>query len=155
MAQPVEFRRFTPQDSRGDLMRRLEEAPEDHAEALLSLYDLLQKLHEKGLIDTANGLLSASTTVVDKMVDVVSSKQLVKSLRIGLMMTNLIETIDTDRLHSLLAESEEKPPSLLRMGRDALSKDARRGLSVAIGLLNVFGAALRPKDARSTSESDS
>ena len=92
---------------------------------------------------------------MDKMVDVVSSKQLVKSLCIGLMMTNPIETTDTDRSHSLLAESDEKSPSLLRMGRDALSKDARRGLSVAIGLLNVFGAALRPKDAQSPLESDS
>ena len=51
------------------------------------------------MIDIANGLLSASTTVVDKMVDVVSSKQLVKSLCIGLMMTNPIETTDTDRSH--------------------------------------------------------
>jgi uncharacterized protein YjgD (DUF1641 family) len=35
----------------------------EHAEALLECYDLLQRLHEKGLIDLLNGLLSASDTV--------------------------------------------------------------------------------------------
>jgi len=155
MAQPVEFRKFTPQDSRGDLMRRIQDAPEDHAEALLSLYDLLERLHEKGLIDTANGLLSASTTVVDRLVDVVSSKQAVSGLRMGLMVANLLENIDTNRVHSILTESEEKPPSLLKLGRDALSEDARRGLSTGIGLLNVFGAALRPKNAQPASDLES
>jgi putative oxidoreductase len=150
MAQPVEFRKFTPQDSRGDLMRRLQDAPEDHAEALLSLYDLLEKLHEKGLIDTADGLLSASTTVVDRLVDVVSSKQAVSALRMGLMLANLLETIDINQVHSLLTASEGKPPSLLRLGRDALSEDARRGLSAGVGLLSVFGAALRPKGVQPT-----
>ncbi len=47
-------------------MRKLEQAPEEHAEALLSAYDLLQRMHEKGLIELASGLLSASETVVDR-----------------------------------------------------------------------------------------
>jgi uncharacterized membrane protein YphA (DoxX/SURF4 family) len=155
MAHAVEFRKFTPQDSRGDLMRRLQDAPEDHAEALLSLYDLLELLHERGLIDTANGLLSASTTVVDRLVDVVSSKQAVSALRVGLMVANLLETIDTNRVHSLLTASEGKPPSLLRLGRDALSEDARRGLSAGVGLLSVFGATLRPKGVQPTTNVES
>ena len=57
MAIAVEFREFTPKNSRNDLIRRLEVAPEKHAEAILAAYELLQRLHEKGLIDIANGLL--------------------------------------------------------------------------------------------------
>ena len=57
MAMPVEFREFTPRNSRNDLMRRLEQAPEEHAEALLAAYDLLQRMHEKGLVDIASGLV--------------------------------------------------------------------------------------------------
>ena len=49
MAKPVEFRRFTPQNSRGDLIRWLEEAPEDHAEALLLPLRSATKASRKGL----------------------------------------------------------------------------------------------------------
>ena len=64
MAMPVSFREFTPRNSRDDLLRRLEQAPAEHVEALLAAYDLLERLHETGLLDTANGLLSAGETVV-------------------------------------------------------------------------------------------
>jgi uncharacterized protein YjgD (DUF1641 family) len=143
MATPVEFREFTPRNSRNDLMRRLEQAPEEHAEALLSAYDLLQRMHEKGLIDIASGLLSASETVIDKAADVASSTEVVSALRVVLMFTNLLKTLDTERMHVLLAGSQSEPPSLFALGRQAMSKDARRGMATAVGLLNVFGAALR------------
>jgi len=143
MAMPVEYREFTPKNSRNDLIRRLEQAPEEHAEALLSAYDLLQRMHEKGLIDIANGLLSASETVVDRAVDVVSSRQAVTALRLVLMFGNLLNSLDPDRMHALLSPSENKPPSLWKMVKSAMSADARRGMATAIGLLNVVGAALR------------
>jgi uncharacterized protein YjgD (DUF1641 family) len=139
----VEFREFTPKDSRADLIRKLEHAPEEHAEALLSAYELLQRMHEKGLIDVANGLLSASDTVVERAVDVVSSKQAVTALRVLLMLSNLLTALDADRVHEILTTAEEKPPSLFAIGRQAMNEDARRGMAAAVGLLNIFGAALR------------
>jgi hypothetical protein len=36
----------------------------------------------------------------------------------------------------------KEAPSLLALGKQAASKDARRGMAVAVGLLSVFGAAL-------------
>jgi putative oxidoreductase len=142
MANPVEFRQFTPSDSRRDLMRRLDQAPAEHAEALLECYDLVQRLHEKGLIDLANGLLSASDTVTERLVDVASSKQAVVGLRIALMFSNLLNEIDTDRVHELLSTADEKPPSLVAIVKTATSKDARRGMAVGVGLLQVLGKAL-------------
>jgi putative oxidoreductase len=142
MANPVEFRQFTPSDSRGDLMRRLDQAPAQHAEALLEGYDLLQRLHEKGLIDLANGLLSASDTVTERLVDVASSKQAVAGLRIALMFSNLLNEIDTDRVHTLLTGADDKAPSLVTIARTAVSEDARRGMAAGVGLLEVFGKAL-------------
>lgn len=142
MATPVEFRRFTPRNSRDDLIRRLEQAPEEHAEALLCAYDLLQRMHEKGLIDVANGLLSASETVVDRVVDVVSSKQAVTALRVVLMMSNLLNSLDPDRLHALFSPSESRAPSLWTVAKEAMTPDARRGMAAAVGFLSVFGAAL-------------
>jgi uncharacterized protein YjgD (DUF1641 family) len=142
MAAAVDFREFTPADSREDLIRRVEQAPIEHAEAVLAAYDLLQRLHEKGLLDLLNGVLSAGDTVVDRVVDVVSSKEMVTALRIGLMFSNLLTQIDADALHAMIEEAGKETPSLLALGKQAASKDARRGLATAVGLLNVFGAAL-------------
>lgn len=142
MAAAVDFREFRPIDSRGDLIRRVEQAPVEHAEAVLAAYDLLQRLHEKGLLDLLNGLLSAGDTVVDRIVDVVSSKEMVTALRIGLLFGNLLSSIDADALHRVLAEAGTQPPSLLSLGKQAVSKDARCGMAAAVGLLNTLGAAL-------------
>jgi len=142
MAVAVDFREFTPVDSRADLVRRVEQAPIEHAEAVLATYDLLQRLHEKGLLDLLNGLLSAGDTVVEHVVDVVSSKEMVTALRIGLIFSNLLNSIDADALHALVAGAGKETPSLLALGKQAASKDARRGLATAEGLLNLFGAAL-------------
>ena len=142
MAIAVDFREFTPADSREDLIRRVEQAPVEHAEAVLAAYDLLQRLHEKGLLDLLNGLLSAGDTVVDRVVDVVSSKEMVTALRIGLIFSNLLSSIDPDALHAALSGAGGEPPSLLGLGKQAASKDARRGMAAAVGLLTAFGAAL-------------
>ena len=142
MAVAVDFRELTPADSRADLVRRVEQAPIDHAGAVLATYDLLQRLHEKGLLDLLNGLLSAGDTIVEHVVDVVSSKEMVTALRIGLIFSNLLNSIDADALHAVVAEAGKETPSLLAIGKQAASKDARRGLATAVGLLNLFGAAL-------------
>jgi uncharacterized protein YjgD (DUF1641 family) len=142
MATAVDIREFRPIDSREDLIRRVEHAPIGHAEAVLAACDLLQRLHEKGLLDLLNGLLSAGDTVVNRVVDVVSSKEMVTALRIGLMFSNLLTLIDADALHAMITEAGKETPSLLALGKQAASKDARRGLATAVGLLNVFGAAL-------------
>jgi uncharacterized protein YjgD (DUF1641 family) len=142
MAKLVDFRTFTPKDSREDLARRLQEAPNEHAEALLAGYDLLQRLHEKGIIDLVNGLLSAGETVVERVVDVISSREVVTALRMALIFVNLLSSIDPDELHTVISNAGEEGPSLLAIGKQATSKDARRGMAAAVGLLAVFGAAL-------------
>jgi carbonic anhydrase len=65
MAVAVNFREFRPVDSRGDLMRRVENAPIEHAEAILPAYELLRQLHEKGMLELFSALLSAGETVVN------------------------------------------------------------------------------------------
>src|SRR5215475_1064969 len=106
MAMPVAFHDFTPQNSRHDLIRRLEAAPAERVEAILAAYDLLQRLHEKGLLDLANGLLSASDTVVARGVDVVSSPQAVAAIRLALIAVNTLPRLDIDRLDTLLTPTK-------------------------------------------------
>jgi uncharacterized protein YjgD (DUF1641 family) len=151
MAVAVDFREFKPLDSRADLVRRVEHAPIEHAEAVLAAYDLLQRLHQMGMLDLFNGLLTAGDTVVDRVVNVVSSKEMVTALRIGLMFSNLLTLIDADALHALIADAGKETPSLLALGKQAASKDARRGLATAVGLLKVFGAALGKQETEERS----
>ena len=142
MAVAVDFRTFTPADSRDDLIRRVEQAPMEHAQAILAAYDLLERLHEKGVLDILNGLLSAGDTVVNHVVNVISSKELVSALRMGLIIFNLVKEIDPDQLAAVIAVSGSKPPSMLAIAKQAMSADARRGMATAVGLLNVLGATL-------------
>jgi uncharacterized protein YjgD (DUF1641 family) len=147
MAVAVDFREFRPVDARNDLIRRVEQAPIEHAEAILSAYELLQQLHEKGMLDLLTGVLSAGETVVNHVVGVVSSKEMVNMLRMGLIFSNLLSSIDPDKLSSVIAQAGKEPPSLLAIGKQATSKEARRAMGVALGLLNVVGAAMEKPQA--------
>ena len=147
MAIAVDYREFTPRNSREDLIRKVEQAPVAHAEAVLAAYDLLQRLHEKGMIDLLSGLLSAGDTVVERLVDVISSREMVTALRITLIFGNLLSTIDPDKLHAMISNAGKDEPSLLAIGKVAASKDGRRGMAAAVGLLNVFGEALNAQQA--------
>jgi hypothetical protein len=72
------------------------------------------------------------------VVDVVSSKEMVTALRIGLIFSNLLDSIDADALHAVVAGAGKETLSLLALGKQAALRDARRGLATAVGLLNPF-----------------
>ncbi len=142
MALAVDFRHFQPADSREDLIRRVQQAPVEHAEAVLAAYDVLQKLHEKNVLQLLSGLLSAGDTVINHVVDVISSKEMVSALRILLLCSNVLKEVDPDKLHAVLTSSTGETPSLLSIGKQAASKDARRAMAAGVALLNILGEAL-------------
>ena len=143
MAIAVDFRQFTPENSRNDLLRRLEKAPREHAEAILSGYELLQRMHDKGLIDVANGLLSASDTVVERVADVVSSKQAITALRLALIGANLLDSVDPDRVSAVFAAPKTKPHTLWSVIKKAVSSYFLLVFATAVDLFNVFGSSVR------------
>jgi uncharacterized protein YjgD (DUF1641 family) len=149
MAIAVNFREFTPNNSRNDLIRRVEQAPVEHAEAVLAAYDLLQRLHEKGMIDLLNGLLSAGDTVVERVVDVISSREMVTALRMALMLSSLLKSVNPDELHTVISNAGKETPSLFAIGKQATSQDARRGMATAVGLLELLGKALHSQQSGS------
>ena len=54
MAQPIALE-IPPRDARKELLTRLENAPAEHAEALLDSYELLQQLHEARVFEFCAG----------------------------------------------------------------------------------------------------
>jgi uncharacterized protein YjgD (DUF1641 family) len=148
MAVAVDFRNFKPQNSREDLIRRIEAAPQEHAQAVLEAYELLENLHQKGLLAMLNGMLGASDAVINHVVGLVSSQEAITATRLGLMMVNLLGTIDADQLAKVLADSGKEPPSLIGIAKLANTMEARRAMATGLGLLNVFGAALAAQEKK-------
>ena len=142
MAVAVEFSTYTPPDSRLDLVRRIESAPREHAEAVLEAYDVLQRLHDTGALGLVNGLLSAEDTVIDKVADVVSSKQAVTALRIAMILGSALTSIDANRVHAAVTEAETHTPSLWKLLRIACSEEVRRAAGLGLSLAQIFGASL-------------
>ncbi len=56
MAQPISLE-IPPRDPRKELIARLERAPVEHAEAILSAYEVLQGLHDRQVLEMLRGLL--------------------------------------------------------------------------------------------------
>ena len=127
----------------------MEQAPVEHAEAVLAAYDLLQRLHKKGVIDLLKYVLIAERYSCGAAVDVVSSTEMITALQIIIIFSNLLSSIDPDKLHAVISNAGKEPPSLLAIGKQAASKDARRGMAAAVGLLSVLGEALNAPKAAS------
>ncbi|MGD0646691.1 MAG: hypothetical protein ABR971_01775 [Acidobacteriaceae bacterium] len=142
MAVAVDFRTYTPPDSRLDLVRRIESAPREHADAVLEAYDVLQRLHDTGTLALVSGLLSAENTVIDKVSDVVSSKQAITMLRIAMILGSALTSIDADRVHAAVAEAETRTPSLWTLLRAACSTEVRKAAGLGLSLAQIFGASL-------------
>jgi hypothetical protein len=64
----------------------------------------------------------------------------------------LFSSIDLDKLHAAISNNGKDAPSLLAVGKQATSKEARRGMAAAVGLLNVFGEALNAQQAGHTKD---
>jgi uncharacterized protein YjgD (DUF1641 family) len=148
MAVAVDFREFKPVDSREDLIRRVEQAPVEHAEAVLAAYDVLQKLHEKDVLNLISGLLSAGDTVINQVVDLVSSKEMVTALRLALIFSNLLRSIDPDKLSAVIEDAGKEPPSLWAIGKQATSADSRRAMAMTLGLMNILGEAIKKPESK-------
>jgi uncharacterized protein YjgD (DUF1641 family) len=155
MAVAVDFRTYTPPDSRLDLVRRIESAPREHAEAVLEAYDVLQRLHDSGALGLVNGLLSAEDTVIAKLTDVVSSKQAVTALRVAMILGSALTSIDADRVHAAVNEAETRTPSLWKLLRAAGSKEVRKAAGLGLSLAHIFGASLLAHKNTAESVNDS
>lgn len=152
MAQPVPFRRFIPADTRSDLEKKIEAAPTEHAEAILSSLQLLQQLHDTGTLDLLRGIAGAGDAVVNHVVDIISSPEMVAALRNLLSLGTLLASIDPEALHVAIegkpGDKEKKPPSLLAITKQMNTEEARLGLSAAVGLLAAFGGAIKKERSK-------
>src|ERR1700752_285594 len=102
MAKPIEIK---PQarNAREELQRRLDNAPVEHADAMLSLYELLQQLHDSGTIDLLRGALGAGDEVLNHVVRLTTQPDSVRSIRNLLILGKLLSSVDPETLHRVSA----------------------------------------------------
>jgi uncharacterized protein YjgD (DUF1641 family) len=156
MAQPIPFH-APPVDSRQALRLKIEQAPDKHAEAILAAYDLLQALHDRGVLDTAASALKAADTMLATIVDDVNTPEAIRALRNLVFWQKTLGGIEPkwfkglfqavpDALATATAERDQ-PVGLWKLLRRALNRDSLRGLAAAIDFLESFGRHLHALEA--------
>jgi uncharacterized protein YjgD (DUF1641 family) len=154
MAAPIRFESVR-RDAREELSDRLEQAPGEHAEALLAIYDLLQGLHDRGVLDALNGALSSSDFIMETVVETANAPENIRAVRNLILLSKLLGSIGPDLLGRVadsipegLAQASDtsaKAPSLLSLLQKFNSQDSRRGMAFAAGLLESLGKRLGEK----------
>ena len=154
MAPPIPLK-LPARDPRAELHARLQEAPAEHAEAILAGYEVLQGLHDRGVLDLVRGALGSGDKVIEIAVEAAQSPQSIRGLRNLLLLINMLGEIEPQQLVKLTravpqamqatARQLEQPGIWKPMHDLFLNRDARRGLMAFISILEAFGANLAPK----------
>ena len=144
-----------PRDPRRELQARLQNAPMQHAEALLAGYEVLQGLHESGALDMMQGLLGSKDKIIEQAVDATNNTATVRAMRNLAVLSTALGEIDPVALKAVtlswseaLAETREKacnPPGFWSLLRSFRGADLRRGLVLVNTLLEKFGRNLCPE----------
>jgi uncharacterized protein YjgD (DUF1641 family) len=156
MAQPLRF--TAPRlDPRVALRERLERAPEEHADAILAAYDLLQAMHDRGILDVARSALAASDELLEKVVDGANTPGTIRALRNLVFWQGILGSIEPGWFKGLVqaipeglataTAKRDEPVRLWALLRRAMSRDSLRGLAAGVDLLESFGRHLHALEA--------
>ena len=139
-------------DPRAELQDRLQNAPAEHAEALLSAYEVLQGLHDSGLFDLMRGAISSRDKVLEIAVSAAGSPESTRILRNLMLLSQMLGAIEPEVLKSFTQAAPQAlssmvrqpgPPGLWRLIKDFLwNKNFRHGLAAVNTMLEVFGRNL-------------
>ena len=154
MAQPIHLH-IAPRDPQRELDDRLEAAPAKHAEAILAGYEVLQLMHDKGVLDLMRGTLGGGQTVVQQAVTMANDPGVVRATRNALLMIKALGQVDPQLLNDLTRavapalrqanREQAKPPGLFKLLSTFWNPNFRRGLAACNDLLEIFGKNLTIK----------
>ena len=158
MAQPIPLE-IPPRNPRAELRSRLEQAPEQHAEAVLAAYEVLQELHSRGVLEIMRGALAASDEILGKVVDGAKTPESIRAIRNLLFWRQILGSIEPEWFKGIfqaipegLAQAtaeRDQPVGFFRVLRRLTNKDSLRGLAAAIDFLQAFGRHLHSLESQS------
>ena len=149
MAKPIPLQ-LPKRDPREELRSRLEQAPVEHAEAVLAGFEVLQGLHDSGALEVLRGVLGGGNKILEIVVESTKTPEAIRGIRNLLIMTKVVGSIDPEVLKKFAAAApdalaaaakaqEMEPPGLWESWRILRSKNLRRGLAVMNGVLQGLG----------------
>src|ERR1700748_3261463 len=155
MAEPI-LLNLPLSDPREALYQRLENAPQEHAEALLTTYDILQGLHDQGILELAKGALGSSEKVLQILVDTANTPEVIRGIRNAMILAKIADAIDPTLFESLEravpeALAEAQNPNTLWYSpfmKKLLRRDTRRFLVAGACVLESLGKSLGSQGPR-------
>ena len=148
MAQPIVLPR--PEKTAPAKLEQLRNAPAEHADALLSGYELLQLLHDRGVLNLLRGLVGGGDSLINAIAAAVDTPDAIRAIRNFLLLTKFFASIPPDVLHSLVEtvdagakrEKAHKAPGLLHLLWRLRNEDSRHAASIGLDLLEGIGKGL-------------
>ena len=149
MAQPI-LLELPQHDPREALYERLKSAPHEHADALINVYDILQELQDRRVLDLAKGALGSSEKVLQILVNVVNTPEMIRGIRNMMILAKVANSFEPELLEGLeqavqkgLAEARRpKPVGLWQLVEKLLSRESRRVLIATASILQSLGKSL-------------
>src|ERR1700722_1401642 len=151
MAKPIPLE-LLARDPRAELQTRLQNAPAEHAEALLAAYEVLQGLHDRGALELMRGALGSSDKVIEIIVEASKTPESIRGIRNLIILAKILGTIEPELVEGFarsvpeaLAETkacDPKPPGFWGILRQFSNRDFRRGLVFVNSLLEAVGRNL-------------
>jgi uncharacterized protein YjgD (DUF1641 family) len=149
MARPIPLE-LPKRDPREELRSRLEQAPAEHAEALLAGLEVLQGLHDRGVLEVLRGVLDGGNKILEIVVEASQTPEAIRGIRSLIIMTKMVGSIDPellkkvteavpDALAGAVKAQETEPPGFWEALRMLRSKNMRRGLAVMNSVLEALG----------------
>ena len=150
MAQPIPFN-LPPRDPREALFHKLESAPQEHAEALLVMYDILQRLHDKGVLELVRSGVGAGDSLLKMAVEMANTPEAIRGMRNLIILAKLADSLEPEMLEGLakaipetLAQAKtEKPLGMFQLLRKMCSEDTRRAATLMVKITEALGRGLR------------
>jgi uncharacterized protein YjgD (DUF1641 family) len=152
MARPIALQ-LPPRDPREELRTRLEQAPLNHAAALLDSYELLQQLHEHGVFELLRGALGASDKLIETAVDAAKSDESVRAIRNAMILGKMLGSINPDVLQCVATAAGQtlgcyekpviEPPGLFALLSQFRHKELRRSVALINRFLEKLGGQIK------------
>jgi uncharacterized protein YjgD (DUF1641 family) len=151
MARPIGWESAS-RNPREVLRKRLEQAPDQHAEALLDFYELLQQLHDSGVFRLLRGALRSSDLLLETAVNAARSEEAIRGLRNAIILGKMLGSINPDLLQGYANAVSEtlgcqktvvEPPGLFNLFAEFRHPELRRSMALINKFLESFGNQLK------------
>lgn len=144
MARPIQLD-IPTRNREVELRHRLEQAPIEHAEAILEFIELLEELHRRNVLNTLRGAVGAGDNIISTLSNSAAQPETVRAMRNFIALTKLFGKIDPELIEAVqraippeLQDSRlrrgTRAPSILAIARTFWSPPVRRAL-MATGLV--------------------